>query len=94
MIEKFDGADKTGIYSLAYSISVLMTIANNSLLNTLSPWVMKRIKNNNISDIPKKIYPAIIFVAVINIILMLLAPEIVKVFAPEEYYFIWFVCNI
>ena len=86
MIEKFDGADKTGIYSLAYSISVLMTIANNSLLNTLSPWVMKRIKNNNISDIPKKIYPAIIFVAVINIILMLLAPEIVKVFAPEEYY--------
>lgn len=85
MIKKMVGDDVAGIYSLAYSISLLMTMFNTALLQTLEPWMYKKIKYKQTQDISRITYPALIIIAVVNLILIAFAPEVVSIFAPPEY---------
>lgn len=86
MIGRMVGKDKAGIYSLAYSISLIMSMFNNALLQTLEPWIYKKIKDRKIEDLSRVAYPSFIIIAVVNIVLILWGPEIVSLFAPEQYH--------
>lgn len=86
MIEKMTGFSEAGIYGLAYSVSQIMMIFNSALLQTTEPWLYKKIKNKQIKDISDVSIPMMIFVAVINIVLIAFAPEIIYIFAPAEYH--------
>lgn len=86
MIEKLVGADAAGIYSLAYSISMIMVLFNNALGQTIGPWMYKRIKEKQVDKIGPMAYITLSFIAFVNILLIIFAPEIVKLFAPQEYY--------
>lgn len=86
MINSMSGASEAGIYSLAYSVSMIMSIFNQSLTQTIEPWLYKKMKDNRIQDIPSVAYPSFILIAVVNLLLIAFAPEVVAVFAPEEYY--------
>ena len=86
MIGKMVNESSAGIYGLAYSISQIMTLFNTALLQTIEPWLYKSINNKNIKDISKVAYPAFIGIAAVNLLLIALAPEAVKIFAPPEYY--------
>ena len=44
MIERITDAEQAGIYSLAYSVSLVMTLFNTALMQTLSPWIYEKIK--------------------------------------------------
>lgn len=86
MIEKMSGFSEAGIYSLAYSVSQIMTMFNSALLSTTEPWLYKKIKNKQINSISAVAMPMMIFVAGINIVLIAFAPEIIHIFAPAEYH--------
>ena len=86
MIERMVGADKAGIYSLAYSVSVLMTLLTTSITQTITPWLYSKIKEKDYRAISNIVYPILIIVAVANLILIGFAPELVQIFAPSEYY--------
>lgn len=86
MIDNIIGSDEAGIYSLAYSVSQIMTIFNTSLLQTIEPWLYKKIKSNRVQDMASVAYPAFILIAAVNVVLMAFAPEIVGLFAPSSYY--------
>ena len=86
MIEKMVGTSSVGIYSLAYSLSMIMTLFNNALLQTVDPWIYQKIKDDKVKDIGKVAYLSLILIGVINLLLIFMAPEIVRIFAPEEYY--------
>lgn len=86
MISQMCGSDQAGIYSLAYSVSLIMTMFNTALLQTIEPWVYKKIKNKQIGDLGQIAYITIAFIAAINLVLILFAPEVVKIFAPAAYY--------
>ena len=86
MIEKMVSASAAGIYSLAYSVSLIMTLFNTSMLQTIEPWLYKKIKARDIGSIAHVAYPAFIMIAGVNIVLMACAPEVVAIFAPKEYY--------
>lgn len=86
MIEKMVGANEAGIYSLAYAISLVMTIFNTSILQTVEPWLYKKIKANEVWNISRVAYPSFIIIAGLNVMLMACAPEVVAIFAPTEYY--------
>lgn len=85
MIQKMVGADSAGIYSLAYSISQIMTIFNTALLKTIEPWLYKKMKSNRTQDIGHIAYLSLVLVAVVNLVLIALAPEVVAIFAPIQY---------
>lgn len=86
MINNMVSADKAGIYSLAYSISQIMIIFNTALIQTFEPWLYKKIKAKQIEDISAIATPSFLLIAMLNVLLMIFAPEIIAVFAPAEYY--------
>jgi O-antigen/teichoic acid export membrane protein len=86
MISSLVGDSAAGIYSLAYSISQVMIIFNTALTQTLEPWLYHKIHDKDITSMKRVAYPAFMFVAAINLLIIALAPEIVAVFAPVEYY--------
>lgn len=85
MISYMIGDDKAGIYSLAYQISSIMIMFNNALFQIVEPWIYKKIKNKQFKDLSKVAYLSFVLIAVANLILIILAPEVVKIFAPLEY---------
>lgn len=85
MIERLVGSHEAGLYSLAYSVSVLMTLLTASITQTITPWLYKKIREKQFSAIPKVVYPILIIVAIASIFLIGLAPELVIFFAPKQY---------
>lgn len=86
MIEKLVNVAEAGIYGLAYSLSLIMTLFNTALSQTISPWIYKKIKARKIEDIAPVAYTTLILIAFVNILLIAFAPEAVKIFAPSSYY--------
>lgn len=86
MIEKMVDSASVGIYSLAYSLSMIMTLLNSALIQTIDPWLFRKIKSKEMKDIGRVSYITLGLVAVLNILLIFFAPEIIAVFAPPEYY--------
>lgn len=86
MIERMVDFSSAGIYSLAYSVSLIMTLFNTALLQTINPWIYKRIKSKEFGVISSIGLPALILIAFLNILLIAFAPEAIFFFAPKEYY--------
>ena len=85
MIGRMVGESEAGIYNLAYSISMIMMMFNTALMQTIEPWLYRKIKVKKVADISKVAYPAFLLIAGVNIMLMFFAPEVIKMFAPVEY---------
>lgn len=86
MISRYVGDDKAGIYSLAYQISQVMTLFSTTLNQTITPWIYKKIKENQTKDISRIANICLFIIAAANILLILIGPEVVKLFAPPAYY--------
>lgn len=86
MIKNMTGSGNSGIYSLAYSLALIMTIFNNALMQTVSPWIYQKIKVKKTEDIAEVAYSMLIVIAILNLLLIIFAPEIVRIFAPKDYY--------
>ena len=86
MIEDMAGASKAGIYSLAYSAAIIMGIFGGAMMQTISPWIYTRIKEKQIGDIGPKMYSTLLIVGAVNLLMILFGPEVIRIFAPPEYY--------
>ena len=86
MIERMVGESESGIYNLAYSLSLIMTLFNTALMQTLSPWIYQKIKEKKNKEIAPIAYITLVMIAAVNLLLILLAPEAVAIFASKEYY--------
>lgn len=86
MIDKMTGVSQAGIYNLAYSLAQIMTIFNSAMLQTIDPWLYKKIGQKETKDIPNIAYIVFSLICVANILLIALAPEAVSIFAPKSYY--------
>lgn len=86
MIENMIGSSQAGIYSLAYSLSLIMLLFNTALMQTISPWMYQKIKEKHGKEIAPIAYITLMIIAAVNLALILLAPEAVALFAPKEYH--------
>lgn len=85
MIGRMVGDEQAGIYNLAYSVSLIMTMFNTALLQTIEPWIYRKLKENRPKDIAHVAYPSFVIIAAVNILLIMFAPEVIAIFAPVEY---------
>lgn len=85
MIARYVGEDAAGIYSLAYSVAVIMTMFNAALTQTMGPWIYRKIKDRRPQDIASVVYSAMLIIAAANLVLIMLAPEAIAIFAPPKY---------
>lgn len=86
MINDILGSQPAGIYSLAYTIARFGILFNTALLQTVSPWMYQKMKEKNFHRMERVAYPALILIAIVNLVFIFYAPEIVKLCAPIEYY--------
>ena len=85
MVSQFTGDDAAGIYSIAYSIAVLMTMFNQALTQTMGPWIYRKIHDKQVKDMASVVYSSLLIIIAANLTLILLAPEAVTLFAPPKY---------
>lgn len=95
MIGKMIGTDKAAFYSVAYTISMMMILIVNAINGSLTPYIYKKINEyeqnvtskHHIEIEVKKTANSIIFlVAILCLVSMLFAPEVIKIFAGTNYY--------
>jgi len=95
MIKNMVGASEAGIYNLAYSVSMIMSLFNTALLQTVEPWIYRKLKDKKGNELEKVAYPSFLIIAGVNLLLILLAPEVIRIFAPAKYYeAIWVVPSV
>lgn len=86
MIERFIGASEAAIYGVAYALGQLMRLLVVALSHTVEPWLYEQIKKKNVQAISSVAYPLWCGLAIMNILVILVAPEIVRIYATESYY--------
>lgn len=85
MIGKMVGEREAGLYSLVYSVAMILAMLNTSIQQAFNPWLYRKIKAAEYDGIGKISYTILSIVAFVNLIFILFAPETVRIFAPAEY---------
>lgn len=86
MIDRMCSTSDVAVYSLAYNLSMLMLIVSDALLAAYTPYTYQCIKEKRTKPIRERTSQLLFVVALSNILLILLAPEAVALFATEDYY--------
>ncbi len=85
MIAYFVGNSEAGYYSIAYTIAAVMTMFNNAVAQSLDPWIYKSIREKKLDKIGPISYKITAVIALINFIVMAIAPEVLAILAPSSY---------
>lgn len=85
MIGKMVGKVQAAYYSVSNTISNVIMLLVIAINNALTPYIYKTINDNHPERIKNKINPIIILVALLSIVIMAFAPEVILVFAGKEY---------
>lgn len=85
MIQKISGVEQVGIYSVAYSIGNAINIISNSINQTITPWLYRKLKDNDYKEIRKNITYIFLIVLLIISVFILIVPEMLNIIAAKEY---------
>lgn len=86
MISKMVGTGAAAIYSVAYQISMMMTIVTNAINSSFVPYTYKELKSHSYDGIKKNSNVLLILIGIACIIAMSFGPEIIRIFASSDYY--------
>lgn len=85
MIDNMCGTDKAGIYGLAYTIGALAIIFNEAIMNSFTPWTYQHLKAEKYEEVKDVSRYLVVFIAIISLGIVLVAPEIVWILGGEKY---------
>ena len=85
MIANMCTASDAGIYSIAYSAGMIMTLLTNSLNSTVVPWLYRALAAKELRRISKTSITVLGGLALIVLVVDILAPDVVAILAPGEY---------
>lgn len=85
MINNICGPNETAYYNVAYTLAMVLQILNSSISGTMNPWIYKSIKNNQLKRIGTVSYYVLALIAVSNLLVVAVAPEILLILAPASY---------
>lgn len=86
MIERMDSAGNAGIYSVAYSLAMAMTVISSAVNNTFIPWQFKKMENGEHRRVAGTVNLIMLVMAGCHLLLIFAAPEIMRIFAAKEYF--------
>ena len=85
MITYYSGAGDTAIYSVAYMASQIINICWTVVTGVYIPWLYKKMNSKDLSKVRNSSTMIVMLVLVVCVVVMLFAPEYMKVMAPESY---------
>lgn len=86
MIGTMIGKGEAAIYSVAYSVSTLMVLVTSAINNSYIPYTYECLKGKKYSLLKKNTSALIVLVGVGTFFVVAFGPEVIKLFAPAEYY--------
>lgn len=86
MINQYVGPTSTGLYSLAYSYTLILSVMWTSFNQAWTPWFYEKMKINDIGQIKIFVKPYIVSFSLIFIGMLFLGPEALRIFGPEQYW--------
>ena len=86
MITSMCGAEKTGIYTIAYKLPEILNICWTCLSSVYVPWLYKKLDDLKESKIRKTNTIIMGSISIITFAIILLGPEIMWILASKEYY--------
>lgn len=86
MISNMCGEAEAGIYGTIYSISTMVLVLWSAINNSIIPFLFEKIKSKEYSQIRKMINPILSFFAVVALLLTVIAPDIIRIILPKEFY--------
>lgn len=86
MLKAMIGENETGIYSIVYTLALVVNIIRNSCNTIWVPFYYEDKKNGNTELIKKRSFNYLILFTIITMGFILLAPEVFKILAPENYW--------
>lgn len=85
MITYYSGAGDTAIYSVAYMASQIINICWTVVTGVYIPWLYKKMNSEEVSRVRNTSTMIAMLVLIVCVVVMLFAPEYMKVMAPENY---------
>ena len=85
MIGQLVGNDAAAMYSLAYNVSLAGTIVWNAINSSLIPYTYEKAEKKEYKAISHVTMPIIFLYAGLCFVIIMLAPEVVAVLAPNSY---------
>lgn len=86
MINNICGAGDAGMYSIAYTFAMLLSIIANGINSSLTPHIYKCLKDGDEKKLSTQITAIVAFVAVLTIGLICVVPDVFTLLLPESYY--------
>lgn len=95
MLDNMISRESAGLYSIAHSITGVVSIVTQAINHSLIPYTLQSIKKNKLKDLYITVLGCSTLVGVICIGIVLFAKEGILIFATEEYMdAIWFVAPL
>lgn len=85
MIGNMVGKSEAAFYSVAYTISTMMMLIVTSVNNSLTPFIYKSIESGEVKNFKKVTAPIIFLMALLCLLTVIFAPEVIYVFAGKKY---------
>lgn len=86
MISRLVGSSEAAIYSVAYNISLIMSLLTNAINSAFVPSLYNCLKQKKYSRIKETSTYVLMIAASVTFIAMLFGPELISFFAPKSYY--------
>ncbi len=86
VIAHFVGDAQAGMYTVAYQLSIALTLITNAVNSAIIPWIYDRLGRKEFKGVARTISIIVAACGILSIILCLFAPEIIGLFAPPQYY--------
>lgn len=86
MISQLSSTTGVAIYSVVVNISMISTIIWNAINGSLIPYTYEKISDNKGKEVNKIVLPILLGYALMCVGVTLIAPEVLRILAPKEYY--------
>ena len=86
MIKDMVGSSAAAVYSIAYTIGTMVLLITNAINNSFTPYTYQALKDKEYDGIKKNATLLCVLVAVLVILSMAFAPEIILIFGGSKYY--------
>ncbi len=86
MLSNMVSDSATGIYSVVANIGMIATLIWSAMNSSLVPYTYDKLNNGDFNPIAKLVTCLVFFYAFLCFSIVLVAPEIMAILAPEEYY--------
>lgn len=85
MISRMVGNSQAAYYSVAYTISTMMLLITSAINSSLTPYIYKTLEKNGEEEIKKVTKPVLLLIAILCLITIAFAPEIIGIFGGKQY---------